>query len=107
MPTCSTSGRSVICLHCCCLRPAFPLQYVFEVRRGNPNPFLNLLRIGHSVARLGFTNVNVALGWYIYVAACANIMSDKDPDFSKVIKAQQGLAEHAAAPHALMLQFDD
>jgi hypothetical protein len=89
------------------LLPPIPLQYVFEVRRANPNPFLALLRAGASVARLGFTNVKEALGWYIYVAACANILSEKDPDFSKVIKAQQGLAEHAAAPHALMLEFDD
>lgn len=82
-------------------------QYVFEVRRANPNPFLALLRVGASVARLGFTNVQEALGWYIYIATCANLMSEKDPDFSKVIKAQQGgLAEHAAAPHALILDFD-
>lgn len=83
------------------------MQYVFEVRRSNPNPFLNLFRVGQSVVRLGFINLSEALGWYVFTAACASIMSEHDPDFSKVIKQQQGMAEHAAAPHALMLQFDD
>jgi hypothetical protein len=83
------------------------LQYAFEVCRSNPNPFLNLLRMGQSVVRLGFTNLNEALGWYIYAATCATLMAEHDPDFRKVIKQQQGLAEHAAAPHALILQLDD
>lgn len=81
--------------------------YVFEVSRGCGNPFLDLLRLRRTTLRLGFTSSQEALGWYVYAAACARIMSDADPDFSKVIKQQQGLAEHAAAPHALILEFDE
>jgi hypothetical protein len=28
--------------------------------------------------------VEEALGWYVYIAACATIMSEHDPDFKKV-----------------------
>jgi hypothetical protein len=57
---------------------------VFEVSRGCGNPFLDMLRLRRSVVRLGFRSSQEALGWYVYVAACASIMSDKDPDFNKV-----------------------
>jgi hypothetical protein len=43
-----------------------------------------MLRLRRSVVRLGFRSSQEALGWYVYVAACASIMSDKDPDFNKV-----------------------
>jgi hypothetical protein len=60
------------------------LQYVFEVSRGCGSPFLDLLRLRRSVVRLGFSSSQEALGWYVYVAACASIMNDSDPDFNKV-----------------------
>jgi hypothetical protein len=66
---------------------------VFEVSRGCGNPFLDMLRLRRSVVRLGFRSSQEALGWYVYVAACASIMSDKDPDFNKV----RALAERCRA----------
>lgn len=89
--------------------PALPCtpQYVFEVRRAAATPLLGLLRLGGgSVLRLGFRDLGEALAWYIYIAVCANVMAENDPDFSKVIQ-HQSLARHAATTPALLLQFDD
>lgn len=88
---------------CCCLLA----QYTFEILRPGMNPLLNLFGVGQQRVMLGFKNSEEALGWYIYIAACANMMDTKDPDFNKVIGHQMSLAEHAAASPALVLQFDD
>lgn len=96
---------------CCCLlrhthpRPPPPaacaaVQYVFEVSRGCGNPFLDLLRLRRTTLRLGFTSSQEALGWYVYAAACARIMSDADPDFSKVSRCS--CVATAAAAGALL-----
>eukprot|EP00878_Enallax_costatus_P007990 GHUV01008357.1.p2 GENE.GHUV01008357.1~~GHUV01008357.1.p2 ORF type:complete len:157 (+),score=52.54 GHUV01008357.1:959-1429(+) len=81
--------------------------YMFDVIRPASNPLFNLLRINQQRISLGFKTLEEAMGWYIYTAACASILSDQDPDFKKVIGHQMTLAEHAAATPALLLRFDD
>jgi hypothetical protein len=73
---------------------------VFEVSRGCGNPFLDMLRLRRSVVRLGFRSSQEALGWYVYVAACASIMSDKDPDFNKVRRLHAADPARCTAAHA-------
>ncbi|KAF8067110.1 hypothetical protein HT031_002157 [Scenedesmus sp. PABB004] len=80
--------------------------YVFDVNHPSGVVFFDFLRVKQKCVGLGFRNVKEALGWYVYVAAVCGLMSPGDPDFSRAIGGQ-GLADHAAAPRALMLDMDD
>lgn len=79
--------------------------FTFEVSRPGASPILSLLGIGKRAVGLGFETLEEAMGWYLYIAACATLLDEKDPDFTKALTHGVGLAEHAANAHVPILEL--
>jgi hypothetical protein len=76
--------------------------YTFEVSHSSGMPLLDLFGIKCTSVSLGWKSLEEALGWYVYIAVCASLMSPEDADARKALGVH-GMAERVADAHVPML----
>lgn len=63
--------------------------FAMEATSSSGSTLRDLFIGGRQSVRLGFTALEDAMGWYCYLAACARLLDEADPDLRKVSTGRQ------------------